>query len=187
MSVLSALRNWFAAGRERELAERLEEQLHFTSLEARVFVDHRLEAIEHRLAVSREELERSSLLAVQEAKAYADEAATSLGMSLRGVSQAVLEASRKSAAASGADQPAYLKLSLRQRLDRLGNDLRNTAEGGSMDPAVRETIARLGQTIGNLTTGMDAVAVATRDIETIVASLKHRSTGDDNAADGGEA
>lgn len=171
MSLFSARRGRSALDRERELARRLEEHVHFTLLEARAYVDHRLAAIEHRSAVSREELERSSLLTVQEAKAYADEAATSLARSLRGVAGAVLRASRDAARVSSQVDPADFKGTLPQRLALFSGAVSEAASEGVVQADVRGSIEQLNCAVGRLATSLESVAATTENIERILANL----------------
>jgi hypothetical protein len=182
MSVLSTLRGRSGSRgsgeRQEALAKRLEEHVLFTSRETHAYVDHRLAGIEHRSAVSREELERSSLLTVQEAKAYADEAANSLGMSLRGVSSAVVALSRRldqvehtiSAApsdrgGSGGNESG----SLGGMLQQLCLNLRDSSGRIIEEPGTGELVAKIGSALADLAAGIDTVAKAAQEIERLIA------------------
>ncbi len=156
---------------DRELARRLEEHVHFTSLEARAYVDHRLAAMERREGVSREDLERSSLLAAQEAKAYADEAATSLARSLRGVATVALQASRRSGEVGPPNGPKELGEALPKRLARLSCALRETAAEGTARTGNQAAIEELSGTVERLSKGLEEVLATVHDIERIIAAL----------------
>lgn len=186
MSVFSSRRGRPEVERQLELARRLEEHVHFTSLEARAYVDYRLATLEQQgavsredpegSAVSREDLERSTRLAVEEAKAYADEAATSLARSLRGVAQVALKASRRTA-----DPEADFL----QRLVYISSVMGEASGQGAAQKDVRASVEQLGRAVEDLAEGFEAVVTMTHEIERILASLMEELEARGNAPIGG--